>query len=468
MPDFLMIFPVVVLALFPPIIALARGLRLAGWAYLALIPVFMYQKSMFSIVDIAGQQIQWITLCKDVVALLLLAFAAAYCLLNRNSFRATTTARQRSALAILSFFGAYFVLVAVALGNPFSHTLMGIRPYLFYAVVGIALAAMILRRREDWSTFAQILQLGVAVIAVIALIQNYFDAEFLIHPTFKSIWQGHTFDWRPGENRLRGFFTAANTLGYFMALGIGICTWNLLRPRSRLDSHAAEWVLLPVFLWVLILTLSRSALLGAVCMVGILVLARMRPAYRIPCVFLGAAAVAGVVFLTPFAERFQNLAENPRLVIWYAYVTDTLHSYLHTLVGRGVGSLGRYGVETSIGAIRIDQLSAKIGGGGAIFVVDNFFVRTFYETGLFGFLMLLWVAITWLQHWRVVASDAVPWAARAHHAFASSLMAFIVLISIFSDSFGTFPWNIIFWLALAGSAWGRDSEHEELSICRQR
>jgi len=459
MADFLLVAPVVALGVLAPILALARGLRFVGWTYLALIPLFMYHKSMFSLLTIGGKQIQWVTLSKDFVALLLLVFPVVYFLLKPGSFSTILTARQRSALVMLSLFAAYFVSVALALGNGPGQTMMGIRPYLFYAFVGLALAAWLLRNKNDWDTLTRILQFGCALIAVIALIQNYVDEDFLIHPSFQSLWHGETLEWQPGKNRLRGIFTAANTLGYFMALGIGISVWRLLRGADRLYSSPREWGLLGVFCWVLVLTLSRSALLGAACMVGLLLLARMRTAFRLPFVIAGGIAVVGFVLLTPYGERFQNLADNPRLVIWYAYVSDTLQSPLHTLVGKGVGTLGRYGVETSVGTVRLEELASKIGGEGEIFVVDNFFVRSFYETGLLGFAMLLWIVILWYRHWSVVGATTKPWTERAHHAFAFALMGFVMLISIFSDSFGTFPWNMLFWMAAAGSVWGPRTEN---------
>lgn len=438
---------VVVPGLLIPVVLWVFGLRVVSWLFVALFPLYMYHKSMIAVLELGTRELQWPTLTKDVVALALLALFLLGILYARDD---SLPRAHRRALAILAAFGAYWLLTGLATGNGMGQTIMGVRVYAFFPLLGLCLGAVILRRAESWESLAWVLFGGSLAIAVVAFVQAYVADQFLIHPALRQRWAGYIVEWYTYERRLRGFFTSANTLGFFMGSGMIAGVWLLLRRPARL----ATFLTIPaigLFAWILVLTLSRTALVGALASVLVLVHVSLRRVRSQVVVGTAVAALLiGVVGFTPFAERFATVPQNPRFIIWAQYLYATLTDPVATLIGHGVGAVGRYGTEVVYGGIRVEEVAEMIGGGGRIFALDNFYIRSFYETGLLGFAFLFWAAhLCWrgYRHARAAETDARR---RRLLAFPVALMVFILMISLLTDSFGTYPWNLFYWLSASG------------------
>jgi hypothetical protein len=82
--------------------------------------------------------------------------------------------------------------------------------------------------------------------------------------------------------------------------------------------------------------------------------------------------------------------------------------------------------------------------------VDNFFVKAFYETGLLGLTFFAWTIVLWIglyrrTRWRVSKE------LREVLSYPCTIMLFVLVISLFTGSFGTYPWNLLWWMSLSGS-----------------
>src|SRR5690606_7618380 len=120
--------------------------------------------------------------------------------------------------------------------------------------------------------------------------------------------------------------------------------------QCRVRSLGWMTTLLPpsmaLMVWALILSQSRSALLGLV--LSLVAMASCRKVLRASTLMwipLGAVAMLVLMVATPFNHRFENLGSNPRLSIWSSYASETLKSGSNAITGFGTGSLGRFGAE---------------------------------------------------------------------------------------------------------------------------
>lgn len=98
-----------------------------------------------------------------------------------------------------------------------------------------------------------------------------------------------------GAPLLAGIFTHSNTLGMFLALAVP-CILLIRGPLAR-------WSILAVVLWALVLTSSRTALVGVGAMLAVVVLSRLLPRRGFVAVgVIGAVGALLAVIRIPFAE----------------------------------------------------------------------------------------------------------------------------------------------------------------------
>lgn len=416
------------------------GLRAIGWVYFALIPLYMYEKSMFlSTIIFFGRNIQWITLSKDLVGTIIILLYIGRSLVSKGPL---LRKEHKKMLLVLIGFMVFYFTVGILNKNSLLQTIMGARPYLFYSIIGIILGPVLLKKEADWRMMINVLLVISLSFSCLALIHQYLDPNFLIHPHMARIYKGALYSWQ-AMDRLYSIFTRANVLGAFMQIGIVICVWNFIH-RGKSPWTVVSVFSLPLFFWVLVLSLSRSSFLGAA--LGSLILFHFHTKRKKILIYLVLVPVfVGAALLTPFRQRFLDFYSNPRLIIWYCYIHEGGKNIRSLLFGKGVGSTGRYGVETGEKSLQIQELSRQKN----IFYVDNFFVKTFFETGILGSLFCLWVFLLLL---RLILSRRKTRDAslRGVAELVIAIDLAILIDSMFAGYLGTYPWNLIFWVLLAG------------------
>jgi len=441
--DVIMFF-IVIAGIALPLLFLFIRPRTATLVYLALIPLYMYHKSIFSIIDIAGKEIQWPTLAKDLVGVFFIIFIGATLAISKKRL---FSVRHSKLLLFLILFASYYFFCSYFFNNCLFQTIMGIRPYVFYSFIGTLMGALFINRLEDWRIISFGFLIGSIVIAVIVLIQAFLYKDFLILPSMKQIWCGELIDLTSFEYRLKGFFTSPNTLGNFMAIGIIIAFWSLYNRIFFLRPFFL-FVTIAIFLWVLILTKSRSSLIAGSLSIFLILHLRASKPYR-PFQYL----IITILFLTLtfvcYGDRFVNLTENPRISTWSGYLKSASSSLDSFLFGTGVGSIGRYGIELGNNLITIRELEGQISTSGGIYSIDNFFVRCFYETGFLGLLLPLVIVILFLKCMKIAKNHSFDSEMRIYLSLPLSLAFFIFIISLFGDSLITYPWNLLFWIVVS-------------------
>ena len=263
------------------------------------------------------------------------------------------------------------------------------------------------------------------------------------------IWYGTIIPWTTYSEgtRLASFFSRPNGLGEFMELGTIIAIWLM---HKRKNEYIVAVLASILFFWVMVLTLSRTALLGT--FVGAYVIVRInRPKLRKLIITFYLLTGIIVIIFTPYGNRFQDLAGNPRLIIWAYYVNATLSSFKKTFFGSGVGSAGRYGTELGTHPIEIGQLKGQL-GISKVFFIDNFYVRSFYETGIVGFLYLLWMIGAWWKIYRFAIKNHLNANfLKQNLSLPIAIMAVVLVNSVFTACIGTYPWNFLFWFSASAS-----------------
>jgi len=428
-----------------PIIHLPVRLKIVGWVYVSLIPLYLYYKSVFSLFPIFGKDIQWPILVKDITGLIIVLSIIPIATQKRRQILSSV---HWKASLLLFCFSIYYFIIGMISENGILRSIMGARGYTFYAIVGIFLGALLLREVKDFLILKNILMIICILISILALIHRYIDEDFLIHPEMKIIFYGELYDWYTYEERLRSFFMSPNTLGIFMALGILLCTWTLVKPKSDHFIMVAP-IALCLFSWVLILTRSRTALV-AVFLSTILMVSIVQP--RLVKIFITISAVLliSVITYTAYSDRLDDLIENPRLPLWKAYINSTLSDGKVLTIGHGVASVGRFGTETVVADLEMEEVLELLGKDQKVFFVDNYFVQCFYETGLFGLLMIIWILWLWWQSYRFLKGAGLSLIDKATLAIPVSLMFLVLIISLLTGALGTYPWNFLYWLLASG------------------
>ncbi len=439
-------FAIVIPAMIVPLALLFFRPAVAALAFVGLIPVFMYHKSMFAVVEVAGMDLQWPTLSKDLVAILMfiVLFAGIFYTQSKLAYRKPVIV----AVSALAAFSVFVLASALANGVGPVKAVMGLRPYLLFPALGLLCGIALLNWPQYWKSYGQILLLAMVVVAVIALVHTIYPT-FLIHESFKGIWQGNLVDFQTFPNRLNSYFTAANVLGWFMALGVLVALY-LIRLEDAGGNRLWFVFTITVFMVVLTLSQSRSALLAlglGVIAWSVFLTRRGRLVVLIGAVVIGSA----VLTLTTYQDRFVDLQDNPRLSIWSGYLAATLKSPKSLIIGNGVGSVGRFGAEVEGSDVDIDGLAGIGSEESGVFFIDSFYVSSIYLLGMGGaFFVVVSLWVYWIA-WNTARGASGE--LRRLAVLPVLVMTLVLAISFFSPALTTYPWNFLYWLS-AGSVFG--------------
>jgi O-antigen ligase len=436
---------VIGLGLLLPLVHLPLGLRLSLWIFIGLFPLYMYHKSMFVLVGIAGKSIQLPTLTKDLVCTILVAVLLVILLIRSKKEKWPFL----GLFAAFAIFAAFLMATSIIQGNSLMKTIMGVRSYTFFSIAGLLMGSFLLRNEYDLKRLVNLLLGGITAIGFIALMHVYVDDSLLILDCFQQLWNGKLIPWGTYSEglRLHSIFTAPNVLGNFMALGIILSLWKIIN-RYHTYPVIIYYIIIVLFMWILILTLSRSALLALIgaSLVMIMIITGKIPKLSLLIMVL---FMIGLLAFTPVGERFSDtdVLDNPRLLLWGIFIHASISSWRYFILGHGAGSIGTFGAEQSfaedIKDPRLSFLNAGV-GKGETFVVDNAFVRCLYEIGVVGIIIMVFLVgvILWYSLKTMRNGNQKT---RQNLSIALTICAFIIILSFFGDMLITYPWNFLFW-----------------------
>jgi O-antigen ligase len=292
------------------------------------------------------------------------------------------------------------------------------------------------------------LLLGPALVVVgVGLLQRYMlpiDALRHFGYSTATISPYETVDQKRAYVRLQSTLRGANPLGAYLV--IVLTAIGTLVTRVRIRWQKVLWIVLGLLtLLVLFFTYSRSALLGAIISVGVMVGLglRHRPhLWRLGALLVCAGIVAfgGAVLALKDNDRFQNtffhtdehsqssMSSNTGHL---AALKNGLHDTLHEPLGRGTGSAG----------------PASAHNAGRVRIAENYFVQIGQETGVIG--LALFVTILVLV--------GVGLARRERDSLARVLLASllgITVIGLFSHVWTDDTLSYLWW-GFAGVAMAR-------------
>lgn len=444
-----MIISISIIAICFIVACVAIGVRQAILAFVLCIPLFMYQKSLYITTTFFGFEVVLLTLTKDF---------AAFCILLIVMLRWVGDGRlylDRGQRNLLSYIAVITILSMVSsLWNDL--TLMegvaGLRAMVWFPLVAILLSGYL---KNNDTALRYTLLFACVVIAVIALLHRYVDGALLIHEKMKFIWFGKVLDWFTvmPDGRLQSIMASANTLAYFMGLGLLLLFSFLPRFWYARTIWMGGVLLVGV---VLIYTSSRSALLALLVSVTYLAVKTSR---RMAFGVVVSTVVLAAVFMSNNMDRVYDASDNPRLEIWKTILLVTLQPS-NVIFGNGVGSIGKFGSELKYSDAAVDNIDERLGGQDRVFFVDNYFLRLLYEMGFVGF--SVW-GLVLLRSLSVIREFS------AEQAWMGAIMLFVLCVSFFGDSLGAFPWNYMFWIFFAiGLRMRRDAGASETPLVVRR
>ena len=184
------------------------------------------------------------------------------------------------------------------------------------------------------------------------------------------------------ESTLRG----ANPLGAYLLLPISLLMVYVVTPAKRNKSH---WFVFAAALAALFCTFSRSAWLGALISMAIVLGVRFRHSLTsrlLPFAALGVVVLVGLAFGLRHNSQFENLflhTEDHSLVAkssnqgHVSALKDGLHDLWHEPFGRGPGTAG----------------PASVYNKHQVRIAENYYVQVGQEAGWLGLLMFLTINV---------------------------------------------------------------------------
>jgi hypothetical protein len=341
--------------------------------------------------DNFGHYTAW-RLWKEVLLLLAAGLSAGILLLD-NELR-----RSFAKAWLLRLIGLYALLVIAAgviayLRHEVTRTalldgiILDLRFLLFFAVTWV----LTKKTSVLYMNWRKLLFGPALIIVGIGLLQRFvLPIDFLKHFGYGSatIDPYETVDQKRAYVRLQSTLRGANPLGAYLV--IILTAIGTLVTRVRIRWHKALWVVIGLLsLLVLFYTYSRSALLGAIMSVGIMVALglRHRPhLWRLGALVVIAAllGVGGAFISLKDNDRFQNTFFHTDEHSQSSKSSNTGHlqalkqgarDIIHQPLGGGTGSAG----------------PASAHNAGRVRIAENYFVQIGQETGILG--LLLFVAI---------------------------------------------------------------------------
>ncbi|MEO6513713.1 MAG: O-antigen ligase family protein [Candidatus Saccharimonadales bacterium] len=265
------------------------------------------------------------------------------------------------------------------------------------------------------------LLLGPAVVVVlIGVLQRFvLPIDFLRHFGYgpNTIDPYETVDQKRAYVRLQSTLRGANPLGAYLV--VVLTAMATLVTRVKIRWHKALWIVVGLLsLLVLFFTYSRSALLGAVISVAILIVLGLRN--RPQLWRLGAVVI--ILILLAVAGSFAMLKDNDRFQNTFFHTDEHSHSTESSNSGH-VQAL-RNGLEditrNPLGSGTGTAGPASAHNDGQVRIAEDYFVQIGQETGVIGAGLFIAICVT----------TGLALARRERDSLARVLLASLIGISV--------------------------------------
>jgi hypothetical protein len=360
---------------------------------------------------------------------------------------------------ILRAIGVYALLTLLASGIAYSMSavtgtavldgiILNLRFLLFFTVTW----TLTKKTSVLYMNWRKLLLTPALVVVGFGLLQRFaLPIDFLRHFGYGpgTIDPYETVDQKQTYVRIQSTLRGANPLGAYLVVVLTAIATVVTRVKNQ--SHKLVWVLLGLLtLTVLFFTYSRSALLGAVVSVAILVALGMR--HR-PHLWRWSAAVL-ISILIIVAGAFSALRDNDRFQNTFFHTDEHSASSVSSNSGHlqalkaGTKDILKHPLGSGTGTAG----PASVHNDGKVRIAEDYFVQIGQETGILG--ALLFMSIT--------ALCGVALARREHDSLARVLLASLIGISIiglFSHVWTDDTLSYIWW-GFAGVAIARLRKRE--------
>lgn len=380
-------------------------------------------------------------LVNDLVVGLLIV-AASMVMVRRRSMVLDRAAWFALAFAALGGISAVLSVPRFGLGAfELVASLAYLARWLFYFFTYVIVINFV--RRDDVEPVWGALEATILVFAGFGVLQSAFLPGFaqIVYPESRLIE-----DWDPQGHRLVSTFLDPNLAGAFIDIGLIV-----LLARQATGARVAGWKLL-LLLAALVLTASRSSVLGFVVGVGAIVLLRGLSKRMLRLTMLGAAlSLIALPKVLAYARLYNKLTIDESALM---RVTSWLNGLRvlsdHPIIGVGINTWGY--VQERYGGLRAHAATYAIDGGLLFVAVMTGFV------GLALYLAMLWSIFRRAR--RVARDENAPSGHRGLAIGAAAMIPVIVTHSLFANSM-FFPYLmealwVVWGLVYTMSASGRD------------
>ncbi len=271
-------------------------------------------------------------------------------------------------------------------------------------LVGYALlawgASLVYPGKIRINTVAKIIVIVSSIVCFLAIVQQFLPKDFLTHMGYsleRGVRPGFAIDDKPDLPRVMSTLRDPNSLGAYLILPITILSlaWAR-RPKQRTIIAS----LLLVHAWVLFLTFSRSAWLGA-CLSVALALGwtykqQAKQFIKKYWMLIGLAVVVLAVFVFALRDQYvvQNVVfhsdENTQMTdsnnLHVKYAKEGIEGIIDQPEGHGPGTAGLVSIHTKTEVV----------------LTENYFIQIGYEIGFIGLALLGWIIFYLLARlWRI-------------------------------------------------------------------
>jgi O-antigen ligase len=292
----------------------------------------------------------------------------------------------------------------------------------------------------------------IALYGIAQMVGVFFDIDTSL--SFLRRWGNPEFEYSVGAPvlyrltstfRANSLFNDPNILGGYLAASVPVLLSTALSPQWRGSNarNAFRWTVLVAVSFCLLLSLSRSGFLGAVCGVGVIVVWMPRRFLR-PRLWLGLALIGAGVSAAALAIKVNPL-------VLFARITSSIGGEEYSarvhkdLVSFGLDLLWRHPL-TGVGMRNFGEYYAReMDPRMFVMMAHNAYLTYFAESGLLGGCMFLGLLFTIGR--RVLVSLRLPGLRERQPArfavlagLSGSLVALAVTNVFYDFSLRTFVW----------------------------
>lgn len=291
--------------------------------------------------------------------------------------------------------------------------------------------------------------LGVSgVVALLGVIQYFLPPDILTHVGYsieRGVRPNFFIDNKAGFPRIMSTLREPNALGAYLIIpmSLTVLVWAKVKEQKHKLLLIALFALYSVaLLW----TFSRSAWIGAIIAVGLVltwnyrtVLLHFVRRFWLVCLLalLGLGAVAYAQRNTPFVQGYISHTSNDKDIdsnqYHYLFVKQGIEGIIHQPLGHGPGTAGLASIQNPKGG----QLT------------ENYYVQIGYEVGVIG--LLLFVALNVMIYGMLWRTRTTMLGA----ALLSSFWAYVLinmLLHSWSNEAVACQWWLLAGMAAAGAA----------------